>query len=92
MLWDSGPIENVRHGGIFVGYSWVYTIDWLYDTKTISPEQYRVYRKSDGNYIIDYKGTNYILSKASTPYGSGPYSLKWKFSHDHYIEDIPCSY
>lgn len=91
-IWDSGPIENIHHGGSFVGYVNVYTIDWLEGTKSRSSNRYRVYKKNNGTYIIDYEGENYILYKADEPYGSGAYALKWQMDYNHYIEDIPTSF
>lgn len=90
--WDSGIIENVSHGGTFVGYVSVYTIDWQEGTKSRSSEQYRVYKKNDGTYIVDYEGDNCIIKKANKPYGTGTYALKYKIDYNHYIEDIPTSY
>ena len=88
-VWDSGVIESVRHGGTFVGYVSVYEINWLEDTKSRSSEQYRVYKKSDGVYIIDYEGEDYVIKEADTPYGSGIYALKYKIDYNHYIEELP---
>lgn len=91
-IWDSSPAQEFAHSGKFKGYAAVYTIDWLEDTKTRSSETYRVYEKSNGDYIIDYNGKNCILQKANPPYGEGIYSLKWKIDYNHYIEEIPSSY
>lgn len=92
VLWDSGPIENLAHGGTYAGKVSVYTIDWLEYTKTRSDEQYRVYKKSNGDYVIDYNGNNYLLQKADEPFGEGIYALKWKIDYNHYIEDVPTSW
>jgi len=92
MIWDSGPIENFFHGGTFVGYVRIYTINWEDGTKKASDEQYRVYKKYNGDFIVDYNGDNYIIEKAAEPFGSGVYALKYRISYDHYIEDIPSSY
>lgn len=91
-LWDSGTIENIRHGGHFVGYTRVYTIDWSDNTKSRSSDTYRVYKRNNGKYIIDYEGENYELYKADKPFGTGAYALKWQFDYKHYIEDIPSSF
>lgn len=90
--WDSGPVENAIHGGTFKGYVAVYTIDWLDYTKTRSEDTYRVYKKSNGDYVIDYDGDTYILQEADEPFGEGIYALKWKIDYNHYIEDIPTSW
>lgn len=92
VLWGAGPIENLSHGGTYVGKVSVYTIDWLENTKTRSDEQYRVYKKANGDYVIDYDGENCILQKADEPFGEGIYALKWQFDYNHYIEDIPSSW
>lgn len=92
VLWDSGPIENIAHGGTYAGKVSVYTIDWLEYTKTRSDKQYSVYKKSNGDYVIDYEGRNYILQKADGPFGEGVYALKWKLDYNHYIEDVPTSW
>ena len=91
-MWDSGVIENVLHDGTFVGYVNVYTINWHEDTKSRSSEQYRVYKKDNGIYTIDYEGENYVVKEADEPYGTGIYALKYKIDYNHYIEDIPTSY
>lgn len=91
-LWDSGLIEEISHGGTFVGYVSVYTIDWNEDSKSRSSEKYRVYKTSDGSYTIDYNGDRYEIYKADEPYGSGTYALKYQFDYNHYIEDLPSSY
>ena len=90
--WDSGVIEEFIHEGTFVGYVRVYTIDWIEDTKSRSSEKYKVYKKSDGTYTIDYNGNQYVIYEADEPYGSGTYALKYQFDCNHYIEDIPSSY
>lgn len=92
MLWDSGPIANIVHGGKFKGYVYIYTIDWINDTYSQSDEKYRVYKKSNGDYIIDYKGQNYLLLKADEPINVGINTLRWKLDYNHYIEGIPSSY
>ena len=92
ILWDSGPIETMAHGGTYVGKVNVYTIDWLNYTKTRSDKQYRVYTKSNGEYVIDYEGNNYTLKKADEPFGEGIYALKWTMDYNHYIEDVPTSW
>lgn len=90
--WDASPISNITHGGTFIGYARVYTIDWVENTSSRSSEKYRVYKKSNGEYIIDYKGEICILQKADKPFGQGTYALKWMIDYKHYIEDIPTSY
>ena len=92
VLWDSGPVENFAHSGTYVGKVNVYTIDWLNYTKTRSDKQYRVYKKSNGEYVIDYEGNNYTLKKADEPFGEGIYALKWTMDYNHYIEDVPTSW
>ncbi len=91
-LWDSSIIQNIWHGGTFVGYASVYTIDWLNNTKTRSDRTYPVYKKNNGTYIIDYEGHNYVIYEAEEPYGSGVYSLKYQIDYRHYIEKIPTSF
>lgn len=92
LTWDSGPVENISHGGTFKGYVAVYTIDWLNDTKERSSDTYRVYLKDNGEYVIDYEDETYILQEANEPIGDGVYALKWKIDYNHYIEDVPHSY
>ncbi len=87
LLWDSGPVENVAHGGTFVGYTRVYTVDWLNNTYTRSSEQYRVYRQYDGEYIVDYNGENRLLTKISSPIDG--WIFEWRFDYNHYISDDP---
>lgn len=70
----------------------VYTIDWLEYTKTQFDEQYRVYKKSNGDYVIDYNGKSCLLQKADEPFGEGIYALKWKIDYNHYIEDVSTSW
>lgn len=92
VLWDSGPIENIAHGGEYIGKVRVYTIDWIDYTKERSEDQYRVYKKSNGEYIIDYDGRNYILQEAENPFEEGFPTLRWKFDYNHYIDDIPAGW
>lgn len=92
LLWDSGLYENLAHGGTYAGKVRVYTIDWLDYTKTASDEEYRVYKKSNGDYVIDYDGESCILQKADEPFEGGIYTLKWKIDYNHYIEDVPKSW
>ncbi len=92
VLWDSGPVENFAHSGTYVGKVNVYTIDWLNYTKTRSDKQYRIYKKSNGEYVIEYEGNNYTLKKADEPFGEGIYALKWTMDYNHYIEDVPTSW
>jgi len=92
VLWDSGPIMNLVNGGTYVGKVRVYTIDWLEYTTTRSDEQYRVYKKSNGDYVINYNGNNCLLQKADEPFNEGFYALKWKIDYNHYIEDVPTSW
>lgn len=82
VLWDSGPIENMAPGGTDVGKVSVYTIDWLEYTKKRADEQYRVYKKSNGDYVIDYNGGNFLLKKADEPFGESIYALKWKIDYN----------
>ena len=90
--WDAGPMENISHGGTFKGYAAVYTIDWTDGSRTRSSDTYRVYKKDNGEYVIDYEGETYILRKVDEPIGEEPYVLKWKIDYNHYIEDVPHSY
>jgi len=92
MLWDSGPIANIAHGGEFKGYAYVYTIDWIDGTYSQSDEEYRVYKKLNGDYVIDYERQNYLLQEADKPIDAGINTLKWKLDYNHYIESIPSSY
>lgn len=91
-VWDSSPAQEIYHSGKFKGYVHLYTIDWLENTSSCSDNTYRIYENSDGEYIINYEGTDYVLRRADEPFENGYNTLKWQMDYNHYIEDIPSSY
>ena len=91
-IWDSSLPMEIAHGGEFKGYVHVFTIDWLEGSYDMSSDAYKVYKKSNGDNVIDYDGNEYLRERVSEPLTAGISALKWKFDYNHYIEDIPTSW